>query len=186
MRRLVLAVILSAGLGVAMSGCGGAGEGEAGRAARSAGTAGEYIVPASNTISGEDPVSVARYPNGRENDETAESGADQPSPCRLVTRADASSIMGESVQTSVGSQGPTCIYASVEQRRMLTLTVERTSLARLRMDASTARRLAVDSRHGWCLRYGSTSVAVPLSPGSVLHVTGPCPLAARFAARALG
>ena len=42
------------------------------------------------------------------------------------------------------------------------------------------------SRAGWCLRYGSTGVVASLPEGNVLHVTGPCALAARFAARALG
>ena len=45
--------------------------------------------------------------------------------------------------------------------------------------------MQVGSGTGWCLDYGSTSVATPLSDGRVLQVTGPCALAGRFAAKAL-
>jgi hypothetical protein len=68
----------------------------------------------------------------------------------------------------------------------MTVSIEETSLRSLRSHAARATRVAVGSSAGWCLGYGSTSVAVPVAEGSVLRVTGPCPLAARFAARALG
>ena len=68
----------------------------------------------------------------------------------------------------------------------MTLVVERTSLAGLRRNAAEATPVSVDGSSGWCLRYGGTSVVTALPDGNVLHVTGPCALAARFAARALG
>lgn len=67
----------------------------------------------------------------------------------------------------------------------MTLVVERISLPSLRNNASAATRVAVAGRAGWCLRYQSTSLVVPLAEGNVLNVTGPCHAATRFAARAI-
>jgi hypothetical protein len=68
----------------------------------------------------------------------------------------------------------------------MTLVVERTDLAGLRRNASEATPMRIGGASGWCLRYGSTGVVVPLPDGNVLHVTGPCDLASRFAAQAMG
>jgi hypothetical protein len=187
MRRPAVAIILCAALALGTSACGAATERAGEGAPRPVRAADDYIVPASNTISSsDDPAGVARFPNGRDNDETSETGADEPDPCSFVPLAAAKGILGEPVHSSVGDRGPTCIYAPANAANMVTLVVERTSLAALRREASGARAVEVGSRSGWCLRYGSGAVVVPLSDGTVLHVTGPCPLAARFAARALG
>ncbi len=85
----------------------------------------------------------------------------------------------------MGLQGPTCIYAARDSKRQVTLVVERIDFDSLRHQAGSAPRIRVGRRSGWCLHYGSTSVAVPLADGRVLDVTGPCPIAARFAARGL-
>ena len=68
----------------------------------------------------------------------------------------------------------------------MTVSVEQTSFQSLRSHAAEATRVAMGNTAGWCLDYGSTSVAVQLSKGRVLRVTGPCSVAARFAIRALG
>jgi hypothetical protein len=67
----------------------------------------------------------------------------------------------------------------------VTVAIEQTSFKQLRNAASGATQMAVGGESGVCLNYGSTSVAVHLSEDRVLRVTGPCSLAARFAARAL-
>jgi hypothetical protein len=187
MRRLGLVFVVSAVGALGLSACGASTDHPSPQTtAQSADGAGEYIIPASDRVTTGHATSVARYPNGRENDETSETGAGEPDPCSLVPQTKARAILDESVQTTVGAQGPTCIYSPADAERTITVVIERASLAALRRGASSARPVAVGSRSGWCLRYGSTSVAVPLSAGSVLHVTGPCPLAARFAAQALG
>jgi hypothetical protein len=150
------------------------------------GRSGEYIVPSRDRISTGERPSVARYPRGEENDEVSESGAGPVRPCRLVSRREAAGILGGDVRVSVGLQGPTCIYAARDSKRQVTLVVERIDFAALRRRAVSAPRIRVGRRSAWCLHYGSTSVAVPLADGRVLDVTGPCPIAARFAARGLG
>jgi hypothetical protein len=130
------------------------------------------IVPSLDRISNSNSTpSVARYPMGSGNDEVSNTGADAVKPCRLVAR--------------VGLQGPTCIYAARGSRRQVTVVVERIPLAGLRSHALRSSRVRVRGRAGWCLHYGSTSVAVPVGGGRLLSVTGPCSTAARFAARAL-
>jgi len=182
-----LAVILAALSALALSACGGSADQPAGSVAGSAGQeSSDYIVPSHDRISDDDSPSAAQYPSGEENDEVSASGAEPEDPCRLVPVAQASAILGEGVQTSVGSQGPTCIYTPKGSTPQMTVSIEETSLSSLRSHAARATRVAVGSSAGWCLGYGSSSVAVSVAGGSVLRVTGPCPLAARFAARALG
>jgi len=182
-----LAVIVAALSALALSACGGSADQPAGSVAGSARQqSSDYIVPSHDRISNEDSPSAAQHPEGEENDEVSASGAEPENPCRMVPAAEASAILGEGVQTSVGSQGPTCIYIPNGSKPQMTVSVEETSLSSLRSHAARATRVAVGSSAGWCLGYGSTSVAVPVAEGSVLRITGPCPLAARFAARALG
>ena len=159
-----------------------------------------YIVPSSDPISSSERSgavipewpgpnsnsgSPAQHGAGAKNDEVSATGAAPEDPCRLVTRGEAAAILGEPVQTEVGMQGPTCIYQPSGSQPQMTVVVERTDLAGLRRRASQATPIGVGGESGWCLRYGSPSVAVPLADGALLHVTGPCGLAGRFAASAL-
>jgi hypothetical protein len=118
-------------------------------------------------------------------DETGNAEA-EADPCLLVSRGAAAEILGASVETTLGAQGPTCIYEPTDSKPQMTLVLEQSNLAGLRHEAAEAKRIQVGAMTGWCLDYGSTSVAAPLPDGRVLHVTGPCGLAARFAAHALG
>ena len=70
-------------------------------------------------------------------------------------------------------------------RKLVSLTVETSNIASLRRHARHSAAVRVGTGTGWCLRYATTSVAVPLAAGRVLHVTGTCRAAARFAARAI-
>jgi hypothetical protein len=185
MTRIALTIAIAASL--AFAACGGSGEQASSPAADSASQGStEYIVPTRDTISNDDSPSAAQHPAGEENDEVSATGAEVENPCRLVSADEASTILGEGVRTSVGSQGPTCIYIPKRSQPQMTVSIEQTSLQSLQSRAAEATRVAVGGSAGWCLDYGSTSVAVPVAEGSVLRVTGPCPMAARFAARALG
>lgn len=182
-----IALILAAVSALALSACGGSDNQASDSATGSASQrSSDYIVPSRDTISDDDSPSAAQYPAGEENDEVSATGAEVENPCRLVPVAEASTILGEGVRTSVGLQGPTCIYIPKGAQPQMTVSIEETSLQSLRSHAARATRVAVGGSAGWCLGYGSTSVAVPVAEGSVLRVTGPCPMAARFAARALG
>ena len=156
-----------------------------------------YIVPSHDPISSENRPSVpqptwpgpnsesATPPGAAAGSETGTAAA-EANPCGLVSQAEAATILGGSVRTSLGRQGPTCIYAPEGPGPQMTLVVERTSLPGLKRNAAEATPMRVGGTSGWCLRYGSTSVVASLPDGSVLHVTGPCALAARFATQALG
>jgi hypothetical protein len=185
MTRVVL--ILAALSALALSACGGSGDQPSDSAAGGASQrSSDYIVPSNDKISNDDSPSAAQHPADEENDEVSPTGAGVEDPCRLVSADEASTILGEGVRTSVGSQGPTCIYLPKGSQPQMTVSIEETSLQSLRSHAARATRVAVGRSAGWCLAYGSTSVAVSVAEGSVLRVTGPCSMAARFAARALG
>lgn len=175
----IFALALAAVVTMLLAACG---ESESPTADKSAST--DYIVKSSDRISAStNAPSEAITPEGEESDEVSPTGAGPVRPCSLVTREDASAILGTPVQVSTGAQGPTCIYEA--PKRVMTLVVERISLPSLRNQASAATRVAVAGRTGWCLRYQSTSLVVPLAEGNVLNVTGPCEAAKRFAARAI-
>jgi Protein of unknown function (DUF3558) len=156
-----------------------------------------YIVPSDDLISSGNRPSVpqptwpgpnsesATPPGAAAGSETGTAAA-EANPCGLVSKGEAATILGGSVRTSLGRQGPTCIYAPEGSGPQMTLVVEQTSLPGLKRNAAQATPMQVGGTSGWCLRYGSTSVVASLPDGSVLHVTGPCALAARFAAQALG
>lgn len=151
-----------------------------------------YVVRASNPIGIENgtpsvpkpswPLPESSTPAGSSAEPGGTAG---PAPCHLVSRGEAASILEETVSVSEGLQGPSCIYASHDSARQVAVVVENASPSHLRNRPDKASRIEVGGRTGWCLRYGSSSVEVPLSDGRVLGVSGPCPAAARFAALAL-
>lgn len=180
-RNLIAILILAAAATTMLVACGRSGSSSADGTAPESG-----IVASSDQISTtENAPAEARYPSGMDNDEISPTGAAPVKPCTLVSKDEASAILGTAVQVTTGPQGPTCIYEMPGSTQVMTLVVEHISLQGLRNQAKTANRVTVAGRAGWCLRYGSTSVAVPLAEGNVLAVTGPCADAARFAARAL-
>jgi hypothetical protein len=185
----ILAAALTMFAALSLSSCGGSESRSAGNsqvAPTASGAPAGYIVPSRDRISTGDTSSVARFPTGKDNDEISETGAKPINPCTFVSASQAGRILGQPVGLTVGQQGPTCIYAAEGSKRQVTLVVERVDIAGLRHHASGAHRIPVGTTTGWCLYYDSSSVAVPLSGGRVLDVTGSCAVAARFAAQALG
>lgn len=156
----------------------------------------------SHIVSSQDPVSDSNQPSVPQptwpgpntetstpsgpgtSSETGEAAA-QANPCALVSDREAAAILGGSVNTTLGRQGPTCIYQPEGSGPQMTLVVERTSLNGLKRDAASATPMQLGGAAGWCLHYGSAAVVASLPDGNVLHVTGPCGLASRFAAQAL-
>lgn len=149
------------------------------------GTPHGYIVKSSDPIYSKKPPTALSYPTGRDTDEVSETGAGPVEPCELVSDGKAAAILGGAVQATQKPKGPTCVYALRGSKQQVTLVIENTRLTSLRGHARKASRIQVAGQTGWCLRYESTSVAVSLADGRVLHVTGPCTAAARFAALAL-
>jgi hypothetical protein len=180
-RYLIPALILAIAATIVLAACGGSGSSTTGEVSSTC-----YIVKSSDPISTTtNKPSVPLQSAEVDNDEVSPTGAAPVRPCDLVSKGEASAILGAPVLVTTGPQGPTCIYETPGSKQVMTLVVERISLPSLRNQAKTAKPVSVAGRDGWCLRYGSTSLAVPLGEGSVLDITGPCNVATQFAAHAL-
>jgi hypothetical protein len=147
----------------------------------------EFIVASKDSVTqtgGTNEITAAVYPSGVDNDEISPTGATPIKPCGLVSKAQATTILGNGVKVSEAVQGPTCVYRAAG--RQVTVVVEETPIKALREGARKAKKLQVAGRTGWCLTYESTSVVVPFDRRHTLQITGPCQAGVRFAAIALG
>jgi len=107
-------------------------------------------------------------------------------PCGLVTRAQASAIVGEPVQLPFEApQGPTCVYRTVNGKGLVTLAVQRAEFAKAKANLQQAAKVDLGSRTAVCGQYGQPTLYAPLSHGRMLTVAAPCGVAKRFAARAV-
>jgi hypothetical protein len=108
-------------------------------------------------------------------------------PCNLVTRAQASAIIGTRLIGPVEApQGPTCIYRSAGRgKQFVTLSVQYTSLPRLARQVENRKRIRVAHHAGICGANGQPTLYVSLSGGRVLTVGAQCGIARKFAAKAL-
>jgi hypothetical protein len=127
----------------------------------------------------------ARYPTP-EDDEVNASGAETPNPCRLVTKREAHAILGAPIaELREAPLGPTCIYRPQRAKRFITLAVQSTGLTATKRRGRDLIRVTLRGHKAYCQKYGSLMTVVPLRGGKVLSITGPCPIAARFASKAL-
>jgi hypothetical protein len=103
-----------------------------------------------------------------------------------VTRAEARAIVGDPVAVPrVAPLGPTCIYATPDER-FITLAVQPVDVAAATRGARGVIKAQVGGRKGVCVTSGSQQrLLVPLSSGRALAVTAPCPIGTGFAAKAL-
>jgi hypothetical protein len=106
------------------------------------------------------------------------------SPCKLVTRREASAILGRSVRQSLAPQGPTCIFAS-GRKALVTMSVQQVRFATILKTARVVSHQRVGDHTIYCLQAGARSTYVPLSSKGVLSITGGCTTGARFARKAL-
>jgi hypothetical protein len=148
--------------------------------------------PAHVQVKAKDPVSNGPAavsieprdtPLGVDNDEIQATGAKPVKPCKLVTRAEASAILGKGTTAVERPQGPTCVYMNAG--RMVTLVVEDNSVKQLRQGARKATKVNIDGKTGWCIKYQSTAVIVGISGSRVLRADGPCQAGVRFVSLAL-
>jgi hypothetical protein len=107
-------------------------------------------------------------------------------PCNLVTRAQASAILGAPIQQPLEApQGPTCIYRSKNGASFITVAVQSIDLAKIRPHLRQRRRVEISHRVAYCGRFGQPMLYVALADGRVLSIAGPCDVAKRFATKAL-
>jgi len=107
-------------------------------------------------------------------------------PCTLVSTSQAAAIVGGPVGKPVDAPlGPTCIYRSLRDGHVVTVTVEAADFKRIKQYLHGVRRAAVAGHTAYCGIYGQATTFVPLGKGRVLDVTAPCSLGLRFAATAV-
>jgi len=131
----------------------------------------------------------ARQPSGSVDDEVNASGAKTLDPCTLVTREEAQAILGKPVGDPVDArQGPTCVYSVTGARAPVTLAVQALHFSTVKPQSQLQHRitLSVAGHTAYCGVAGTPTLIVPLSAGRFLSVTAVCPIAASFAAKALG
>ncbi len=122
-------------------------------------------------------------------DESNATGARTVNPCTLVSRSQAQAILGKQVGPPVEApQGPTCIYKLRGTRNSITLAVESANFSKVKPQSQLRDRISVTIREhrAYCGTLGGPALILPLSGGRSLVVAAPCPLAAGFAATALG
>jgi hypothetical protein len=120
-------------------------------------------------------------------------------PCTLVTTQEVAAIIGQPVKEAiVGPLGPTCIYvpgpvarsrsrkgtpraASIE----LTLAVDAVNLKSATAQLRNVTAATIRGHRVYCGVIGHPVTYVSLAHGRVMTVTGPCPLAALVAEKAL-
>jgi hypothetical protein len=140
--------------------------------------------------------------NGRSNEARAQS-SEQPNyqklvarqssrpasrftPCNLVSRAQASAILGSQVMAPIEApQGPTCIYRSQNGKAFTTLAVQHVDIGKLRKQMRQPQTVGIAQHTGYCGTYGQPVLYVQLSRKRVLTVAAPCRVAKAFAARAV-
>jgi hypothetical protein len=118
------------------------------------------------------------------NESPRTSGAGTPQACGLVTAAEARAILGRRATPTPSPLAPACVYRTAGQRldvAVMVLTGRRFTPPRGRAAALVQTRLG--RRVAYCVKGNTTSV--PLGGGRLLRIEGACPIAARFAARAL-
>jgi hypothetical protein len=108
-------------------------------------------------------------------------------PCNLVTRAQATAIIGARLIPPVEApQGPTCIYRSRNGRQFVTLAVQNQRLGAIVRHVKNRHRIRVAHHSGVCGAYGQPVLYVPVSHGRLLTVSAQCGIARQFAAKAVG
>lgn len=107
-------------------------------------------------------------------------------PCNLVTKAQASAIIGAPLRDPVEApQGPTCVYRAESGEGFVTVAVQTVNFKKLRPQLRQRKRLDISGRDAYCGQYGQAMLYMPLARGQVLTIAGRCPVARRFAATAL-
>ena len=107
-------------------------------------------------------------------------------PCDLVSRAEASAIVKQSMLKPVtASQGPTCIYQTREGKRLFSVAVQSVDFKTVRKQLRGPQRMSVAKQPGYCATSSQPTLFVPLDGGRVLTVAGPCAIAKQFAQIAL-
>lgn len=166
---------------------------QAGGAAKASGAAksgakakgnGQTAVPAG----GEGARTAAGSPVGYEKlvDRQSRKPAQRFTPCGLVSRAQASAILGAKVAIPTEApQGPRCIYRANRSRGFVTVAVLNGTLKQATHGQQRRSAISVAGRTGVCGTLGHTELSIAVSGGRVLSIAAPCGIAKQFAAKAI-
>ena len=107
-------------------------------------------------------------------------------PCNLVTRSQAQTIIGGPVQAPLEApQGPTCIYRSRSGTDFITVAMHAGSFKALTRPLREPHWLAIAGREAVCGDLGRPTLFVRISGSRALGIAAPCDTARKFAAAAV-
>jgi hypothetical protein len=122
----------------------------------------------------------------KQREPTAAGAGHSSSPCALVTRQEAATILGHAINPPVlAPLGPSCIYRVKGSKQTVTLALQSTVFGPLKSRLKKPQHRTVAGRSAYCGSYGETLTIVSLPHGKVLTITAPCAVGFRFAAKAL-
>jgi hypothetical protein len=123
-----------------------------------------------------------------DNPGTADAGDKNASedPCRLVSRAQASSILGQSIAAPQDAPlGPTCIYQATRGATLATIALQTINVRQIHANIKSSVNMTIDGRRGFCGDYGQPTTFVALRHGNTLAITAPCKIGKLLAVVAL-
>jgi hypothetical protein len=117
---------------------------------------------------------------------SAASVAGTDNPCRLITRAEAQSILQRKVaQPQERPLGPTCAYETSDSSTTVLVSVQAVSFDKIRPFVQQISAVNGLISPAFCGMYGGSQFYVVLNEQSVLNITGPCQIGREFAVHAL-
>jgi hypothetical protein len=184
-RLLCLIALVTATAG--LSACGGSETSAAPPGSRENPLVGKPTQPTASGRSNEAPAQASSEPGYQKLVERqSNKPASRFTPCNLVSRAQATAILGGPVQVPFEApQGPTCIYRSKSGKTFITLAVQSLDIDRVKKQMRRPQAVNVGEHAAYCGTYGQPMLYVSLSGKRVLSLAAPCDVARQFAARAV-
>jgi uncharacterized protein DUF3558 len=183
MRRLI--VVASVAVAAALAGCGGGSDAPT----PAAGTPENPLkaMPASETGGAAEVGATAGTPSYKG---IVDAQSKKPrttfTPCNLVTKREASAIMGVSLQDPIEApQGPTCIYQGRGGDGFTSVAVQSVDFDRLLRQVRRAEEVQVGGRTAYCGMFGQPTLVMRLAEQRVLTISAQCSVAKEFAAKAI-
>jgi hypothetical protein len=119
-------------------------------------------------------------------DEDDPSRGNPQDPCSLVTKAEAQTIIGASINDPrTQPLGPTCVYRTSDSSTFITVAMETVNFGEIKPLVHDLVAVEGLGHEAYCGSYGRPAIFVLLNSNRLLNVTAPCDVAKQFAAKAL-
>jgi hypothetical protein len=185
--RLVLALVALAAVAMlVLVTVGGGGSSNAAPEHASGPGSSDQIVPSDDEVTktgDSTEIETGQFPSGHDTDEESASGTPPLRPCELVSKVEATAILGRDVVRAERPLGPTCVISG--SGREVSLAITEAPMNALVGSARKVEKVTVSGRAAYCLRHEASSLVIDLGHDKILQVTGPCQAGVRFAAAAL-